>query len=205
MSFGPVLDAALEAQQACINTGYRFCVIGGVALQRWGEPRFTADADLSVLVEPGQESQAVRSLLDELPARIEDAPAGIQGTVYLSHTDVTASESLPGRNELMLVGLVYCPQKSCPQKSDDGFGGGDLWATFCDADGGLGRACQSRAGSQLRDPRLLPDGDAGRKIPVLLAKAQRTAGRLAERFRRRRVLGRRRGHRTPAIHNGYAD
>jgi hypothetical protein len=29
----------------------------GVALQRWGEPRFTADADIAVLVEPGEELQ----------------------------------------------------------------------------------------------------------------------------------------------------
>ena len=54
MSLGPVFDAALAAQHACEELGLQFCVIGGVALQRWGEPRFTADADLSVLVEPAR-------------------------------------------------------------------------------------------------------------------------------------------------------
>lgn len=54
MSFGLVLDAALEAQQACINTGYRFRVIGGVALQRWGEP-----------VNPGSEANS--DILDYCP------------------------------------------------------------------------------------------------------------------------------------------
>jgi hypothetical protein len=102
MTFGPVLDAALQAQQVCINTGYRFCVIGGVALQRWGEPRFTADADLSVLVEPGQESHAVRCLLDELPARIEDA-AG-----FAERTRVVLAQSDQGVGiDIVLAGLPF--------------------------------------------------------------------------------------------------
>ena len=59
MTLGPVFDAALRAQGACEKLGLPFCVIGGVALQRWGEPRFTADADLSVLVEPGEEAPVI--------------------------------------------------------------------------------------------------------------------------------------------------
>jgi len=102
MTFGPVLDAALEAQQVCINTGFRFSVIGGVALQRWGEPRFTADADLSVLVEPGQESQAVRSLLHELPARIDDAPG------FAERTRVVLAKSEQGVGiDIVLAGLPF--------------------------------------------------------------------------------------------------
>ena len=73
MTFGPVLDAALAAQAVCEKLGLPFCVIGGIALQRWGEPRFTADADISVLVEPGEELQVAEALLQELPARIDDA------------------------------------------------------------------------------------------------------------------------------------
>jgi hypothetical protein len=73
VTLGPVLDAALAAQAACEKLGLSFCVIGGVALQRWGEPRFTADADISVLVEPGAELQVAEALLSELPARIDDA------------------------------------------------------------------------------------------------------------------------------------
>ncbi len=30
--------------------GFRHCLIGGVALQAWGEPRVTRDVDVSVLV-----------------------------------------------------------------------------------------------------------------------------------------------------------
>lgn len=73
MTLGPVLEAALAAQAVCEKLGLQFCVIGGVALQRWGEPRFTADADISVLVEPGEEVRVAKALLAELPARIDDA------------------------------------------------------------------------------------------------------------------------------------
>lgn len=102
MSLGPVFDAALEAQRACIRTGFEFCVIGGVALQRWGEPRFTADADLSVLVKPGQESRAAQSLLAELSARIDDA-AG-----FAERTRVVLARSGQGVGiDIVLAGLPY--------------------------------------------------------------------------------------------------
>lgn len=83
MSLGPVLDAALEAQAACQKTGLPHCVIGGVALQRWGEPRFTADADLSVLVRPGQELKVIDQLLGALSARVDDAGEFAQRTRVL--------------------------------------------------------------------------------------------------------------------------
>lgn len=73
MNLGPVFEAALSAQAACQTIELSYCVIGGVALQRWGEPRFTADVDISVLVESGRESEIVEALLEHLSARIEDA------------------------------------------------------------------------------------------------------------------------------------
>jgi hypothetical protein len=72
LSLGPVFDAALAAQAACEALGLKFCVIGGVALQRWGEPRFTADADLSVLVEPGHENAVAVALLARMESRVEN-------------------------------------------------------------------------------------------------------------------------------------
>lgn len=74
MNLGDVFGAALAAQAVCSALGLRYCIIGGLAVQRWGEPRYTADADLSVLVEPGQEASVALALLDRLPARIDDAP-----------------------------------------------------------------------------------------------------------------------------------
>ncbi|MDZ4730218.1 MAG: nucleotidyl transferase AbiEii/AbiGii toxin family protein [Xanthomonadales bacterium] len=73
MSLGPIFEAALEAQSVCLAIKLPHCAIGGLAVQRWGEPRFTADADFSVLVQQGAESAAIQGLLKQLSARIEDA------------------------------------------------------------------------------------------------------------------------------------
>ncbi len=50
-----VLAAASEVQRFCQHHGWRFCFIGGVAVQRWGEPRFTQDVDLTLLTGFGGE------------------------------------------------------------------------------------------------------------------------------------------------------
>lgn len=45
----PLLDAALQLQQFCQRQNWQFCYIGGLAVQRWGEPRLTQDADMTLL------------------------------------------------------------------------------------------------------------------------------------------------------------
>jgi hypothetical protein len=41
-----VLEAALEVQRKLTEGKERFCFIGAIALQRWGEPRATRDVDV---------------------------------------------------------------------------------------------------------------------------------------------------------------
>lgn len=102
MSHGPVLGAALQAQAACEAIGLRGCVVGGVALQRWGEPRYTADADLSVLIEAGDEARVARALLARLPARIADAEA------FALRTRVVLAKSAEGVGlDIVLAGLPF--------------------------------------------------------------------------------------------------
>lgn len=102
MSFGPVLDAALAAQAACEAIGLKSCVIGGVALQRWGEPRFTADADLSVLVEPGEETRVANALLARLEARIDGAAE------FATRSRVVLARSEQGVGlDIVLAGLPF--------------------------------------------------------------------------------------------------
>jgi len=36
---------AREVQRLCEGQRWPFCIIGGVAVQRWGEARFTQDVD----------------------------------------------------------------------------------------------------------------------------------------------------------------
>jgi hypothetical protein len=44
-----VLGAAEQVQAFCLQHDWLFCFIGGIAVQRWGEPRLTQDADLTLL------------------------------------------------------------------------------------------------------------------------------------------------------------
>ncbi len=61
-----------ELQSFCQERGWRFCFIGGIALQRWGEPRLTGDVDLTILTGFGEEAGYVEELCREFGGRIPD-------------------------------------------------------------------------------------------------------------------------------------
>ena len=44
-----LIRVAADVQGFCESRRWRFCFIGGLALQRWGEPRETVDVDLTLL------------------------------------------------------------------------------------------------------------------------------------------------------------
>ena len=64
---------ASEVQSFCQVRGWRFCFIGGIALQRWGEPRLTADIDLTILTGFGHEAQYIEELCGVFAGRFPDA------------------------------------------------------------------------------------------------------------------------------------
>lgn len=68
-----VIQAASELQNVCQSQHWQFCFIGGLALQRWGEPRETVDVDLSLFVGFGQEQQFSEVLLKHFEPRISNA------------------------------------------------------------------------------------------------------------------------------------
>jgi len=68
-----IFEAALDIQSACESRGWKFCIIGAVAVQRWGEPRLTRDVDLTVLSGFGFEAEYIDALLASYPPRIDDA------------------------------------------------------------------------------------------------------------------------------------
>jgi hypothetical protein len=69
-----VFSAALELQTVCQKHGWRFCFIGGIAVQRWSEPRLTDDADLTLLTSFGSEESFITPLLQKFSPRRPDAP-----------------------------------------------------------------------------------------------------------------------------------
>jgi hypothetical protein len=80
--------AALELQEVCRKEGWRFCFIGALAVQRWGEPRATVDADLAILTGYGGEERLATILLKRFHGRIENAGAfAVQNRVLLLESD----------------------------------------------------------------------------------------------------------------------
>jgi len=49
-----ILAAAAEVEAFCRLRNWPFCFIGGIAVQRWGMPRFTQDVDLTLFTASGQ-------------------------------------------------------------------------------------------------------------------------------------------------------
>ena len=69
----PIFAAALEVEHVVRAAGFPFCFIGGVAVQRWGQPRMTADVDLTVITGFGGEELYVDALLTSFRGRLGDA------------------------------------------------------------------------------------------------------------------------------------
>jgi len=75
---------AAELGDFCRKRGWRSCVIGGFAVQHWGEPRMTMDVDLSLLTGFGEEEVFVDELLRRYAGRIPDAKGfALQNRVLL--------------------------------------------------------------------------------------------------------------------------
>jgi hypothetical protein len=68
-----VFQTAAAVQEVCQNTRWKFCFIGGLALQRWGEPRFTRDVDLTLFTGFGREETFVEPLLKRFKPRVPNA------------------------------------------------------------------------------------------------------------------------------------
>ena len=70
-----LFQTAAELQVFLEKENYKFCFIGGIALQRWGEPRVTVDVDVTLLTGFGGEKPFIRALLAAYQSRIPDAAA----------------------------------------------------------------------------------------------------------------------------------
>lgn len=69
----PIVETAFRIQTFLEERNWRFCFIGGVALQIWGEPRLTNDVDLTLLTGFGGEEIYVQALIEKFAPRIENA------------------------------------------------------------------------------------------------------------------------------------
>jgi len=91
---------AAGVQRALDSSHVTFCFIGGVALQRWGETRYTSDVDLTIFCELGNEKDVLQVLEKHLTSRSEDvvdllrfarmylgrSPEGVEVDVSIGYT-----------------------------------------------------------------------------------------------------------------------
>jgi hypothetical protein len=69
----PLFAAAHELLDALDVLGFTSCLIDGLAVARWGEPRLTRDVDATVLAEYGSEASVLDPLLARFQPRRTDA------------------------------------------------------------------------------------------------------------------------------------
>lgn len=70
----PHLVSAAEAVLAALDAAQiPACLIGGMVISRWGQPRATTDADFSALAPYGDEARVLDVLLSRFEARRADA------------------------------------------------------------------------------------------------------------------------------------
>lgn len=67
-----VYRVAHDLQGRCESEGWKFCLIGGLALQRWGEPRETIDVDVTLLAGFGQEEAFVNKIISWYQPRVAE-------------------------------------------------------------------------------------------------------------------------------------
>jgi hypothetical protein len=98
----PLFAAAVSVELFCRSRGWRCCIIGGLAVQRWGDPRQTRDVDLTILTGLGGEEQFIDPLLEAYRGRIPNARA------FALDRRVVLAETADGTPlDISLAGLPY--------------------------------------------------------------------------------------------------
>ncbi|MCX8044997.1 MAG: nucleotidyl transferase AbiEii/AbiGii toxin family protein [Desulfobacterota bacterium] len=83
-----LFHAAYDLQLFFEQRGWRYCFIGGIALQRWGRPRLTRDIDVTLLTNFLREAEYIDELLAAYMPRIPDARSfALANRVVLAKTD----------------------------------------------------------------------------------------------------------------------
>ncbi|MCE5229867.1 nucleotidyl transferase AbiEii/AbiGii toxin family protein [bacterium] len=65
-----IFQAAKEVADFMAERGWKFCLIGGLAVEHWGEPRATLDADFTVLSGFDNEEDFIKPILERFESRI---------------------------------------------------------------------------------------------------------------------------------------
>jgi hypothetical protein len=106
-------EAAWELHEFLVRSGVRYAIIGGVAVQHWGEPRLTADLDVTVSVPPDQPEAFVRTIVERFSPRHPDPTAFARQTRVVpvrasNGCPVDISLAVPGYEDELMRRAVDC-------------------------------------------------------------------------------------------------
>lgn len=105
------LEAAWQIHRFLTTRRIPYAIIGGLAVQYWGEPRFTRDLDVTLLVPYESEKGLLSEVLAHFAPRITDAlDFALKNRVLLIRTekgcDVDISLGVPGYEEKVMARTV---------------------------------------------------------------------------------------------------
>jgi predicted nucleotidyltransferase len=97
-------SAIKELNDFLVRLETPYVLIGGIALQQWGEPRYTQDVDLSIVLDMARELELVHEITSHFAPRISNADVfALDNRVILvrsaSGCPIDISLGLPGYEE----------------------------------------------------------------------------------------------------------
>jgi predicted nucleotidyltransferase len=109
-----IADTALEVASFLESIGVSYAILGGLAVQHWGEPRNTNDVDLVVMVTPDATDAFLTRMLSAFGARIPDAMSFAKRNRVLlaqssSGVPLDVSLGIPGYEEEVMRRIVRVP------------------------------------------------------------------------------------------------
>lgn len=114
-----ILDAA-EVTSYLDEQRVPYAVIGGMAVQYWGEARQTGDVDIVVLVRPDETANFLETAVQRFRPRIDDAvgravsidlPGG-RAIRIISAEDLIIHKCIAGRETLRISNGFWCARGS---------------------------------------------------------------------------------------------
>jgi predicted nucleotidyltransferase len=109
-----ILDAALEIARFLEKRKIPYAVLGGLAVQYFGEPRNTVDVDLVVLVRPERTDAFFEDVVRVFPPRLTDAVSFAKTNRILlvrskDGTPIDISLGIPGYEEGVMKRAISVP------------------------------------------------------------------------------------------------
>lgn len=120
-------EALWELHLILSNNAIPYAIIGGIAVQHWGEPRLTQDIDLTILVPLDDPLPTLQIILGAFEARLQDALTfALKSRVLLIQASngypIDLSLGLPGYEESVVERTVNLDIDS------------DKWVKLCSAE-----------------------------------------------------------------------